>query len=195
MSAPDESRAASLLLEGDGLIRMASSGACEMLGRTARQLEGLPLHEVLESPGRAVVEAMLLDLHAPARLAVRVRVPAGDPAEADLWLRPLPQETGGPGPVMATFHALAVGGAISANPGAASAARGRVAAREGVEAVSDAVLVCRDAAILEASDGIAELAGVAPSRLAGWSIKSLVAAEDLLPVVEILRRVQSGDPA
>jgi PAS domain S-box-containing protein len=194
MSPASAPLSASLLLDDEGRVRMASAGAADLLGRSPRDLEGRPLESLLEAPAPPVVRAMLRELPAPARLAVRARVAGGGAVEADLWLRPLPGSEGGAGAVMASFHIHEPADSpegVAAGPALVA----RVAPREGVEAVSDAVLVCRDAVILEASDGMADLAGLEPGRLAGWSIKSLVASEDLLPVVEILKRVQAGDPA
>src|SRR5688572_15194562 len=177
--------APALLLDGRGVIVMVSAAAAELLGLAPEEIEGRPLSALLASPPAAVTEALIRDLTVEGRLAAGVRRGA-DLVEVDIRLRPLAgAEPDGPA-LMATLELV--------ETRARAAAETAVAPRAGVEAVSDAVVVCRDGVILDASDGIGELLGVPPARLTGWTIKSLVAAEDLLPVVEILRRVQAGDP-
>ncbi|MGH9870637.1 MAG: ATP-binding protein [Candidatus Polarisedimenticolia bacterium] len=178
--------APALLLDGRGVIVMASATAAELLGLAPGEIEGRPLSGLLASPPASVTEALMLDLTVEARLAASLRR-GEDLLEVDIRLRPVAGAVPD-GPVFMAALEL-----VEARPRAA--AETAVAPRAGVEAVSDAVVVCRDGVILEASDDMGELLGVPAARLTGWTVKSLVAAEDLLPVVEILRRVQSGDPA
>ncbi|HZI94752.1 MAG TPA: PAS domain-containing protein, partial [Patescibacteria group bacterium] len=75
-----------LMADQDGVVRMASSAAAELFGSAARDLEGLRLDELLESPAREVVEALFGAMargsevttgDTPVRLAVRLRLPRG----------------------------------------------------------------------------------------------------------------------
>ncbi|HKY31236.1 MAG TPA: ATP-binding protein [Candidatus Polarisedimenticolia bacterium] len=187
-----EPAGASLLADREGIVRMVSSSAAAMLGRAASELEGRRLDELLQSPGRAVVEAILRSLAdpaypQPARLAARLAGPGGSALDADLWLRASAGDGPADGAILITIEPVAARPA-----GTGTAAVGEPAAG-GV--LHDAVLICRGGTIVEAGEGMAELAGLDPARLAGWRIRSLVAAEDLLPVVQILRGVEAGEPS
>ena len=89
-----DGQAPSLLLDAAGIIRMASASLSEMMGLAPRALEGRPIQALLESPAPRVIETLLAELQAEARLAVRLRLADGTLAEADLWLSPLPAADG-----------------------------------------------------------------------------------------------------
>jgi PAS domain S-box-containing protein len=185
---------------------MVSAAAADLLGTTARDLEGLRLQELLEAPGPGVVEAVYRSLAEPAagaaggapeRLAARVRLPDGSLVEVDLRLSRLPGASGIPGATLIDIDLLHLAGRGSTPETGASMARSNadpvIPPEIKAAATEDAFVICRTGTIVHAGDGFERLAGMSAGSLTGWSVKSLVAAEDLMPVVEILRHVESGE--
>src|SRR5262245_45632663 len=82
------------MLDEQGVVRMASADAARLLGCEPADLEGRLLGDLLEAPSPSVIAAILNELAAPCRLAVRVPRADGEAAEADLWLTPLPAGSG-----------------------------------------------------------------------------------------------------
>ena len=190
-----EARQPTLMIDGEGIVRMASSAAAEMFGSTVGDLEGLRLHELLESPGRDVVAALLRSMaekaHAPfgeppVRFAARLRLAEGGCIEADLRLSRLSEAATLPGALLIGIEPLARA-ATAAGP-----ARGVVPEEVRAAATDDAFVICQGDMIEQAEGHFDQMLGVAGTELVGWRIKGLVAAEDLLPVVEILKEVESG---
>lgn len=194
-----------LMTDGEGVVRMVSAAVADLLGTTARDLEGLRLCELLDAPGADVVEAIFRSLKEgapeaaggpPDRLAARLRLPDGSLVEADLLLSRLPGSTDIPGATLITIDLLSrAGRGAAAGSGAAASAAvvSPISPEVKATATEDAFVICRGGTIVHAGDGIERLAGLEAGSLTGWSVKNLVAAEELMPVVEILRHVESGE--
>jgi len=175
-----EARQRSLLVDGQGVVRMATAAAAALFDSSPSDLEGLRLDELLEFPSRPVIDALLADLggaiasgasRSSFRTQVRYRGAGGAAEEADLRLRVIDDLPQGERQFLATLHPLASDELGAVDP----------VIRE--EVTEGAVFLCRGDRLLQAGAGLAELAGVEARQLAGWRVQSLVAAEDLLPVM------------
>jgi len=188
-----EGRTATLLVDGEGTVLMASRGAARIFGARPEDLEGLRLSELLAAPHPAEIAAGLvrlrrggvaggsLRIHGAVRerggslapIAMHLSLSAADPGDR-AGLSPLT--------VLVTIHPPAASGPVPA-----------VRPWTGLDdADPDPVALIRRGVILEASEGLLRMAGLPSGSLTGWPIGNLVAAEDLLPVVASLRSVEEG---
>ncbi len=184
-----DGRAATLLVDGDGTILMASRHAAEFFGSRPEDLEGLRLEEILDAPRPAEIGAALARLGRGAlgvlHLRGGIRERGGSIAPVDLHLSLSgsgPARPHGASPVtvlVALRRAVAV-----------PAAPARAACLAGAE--PDPAALVQGGSIVEVSPSLLRLVGLASGTLAGWPIGNLVAAEDLLPVIATLRAVESG---
>jgi len=187
-----------LMADGEGRIRMASTAAATLFGTSASDLEGLRLHELLEAPGRDVIDAVLQSMaeqaHAPfgeppVRFAARLRLASSRLAEADLRLSRLPDAAAVAGGVLIGIELLSERPAPGSRKEDGAA---RLPEEVRAAATDDLFVICRGDLIEQAEGRLEEVVGVPASGLLGWRIKGLIAAEDLLPVIEIIREVESG---
>ncbi len=185
----------SLLLDGRGNVRMASASAARLFGSTPGDLEKCRLHDLLDRPDQGAIEAILRRSDLPAsgttRLAGAIRLPAGRLADADLVLSRLPRAEGFRigGSILVTIRVL--DSPADQDPGPEGTRLG-VPDTAVASTTNDAVAVCRRSRLVHVDEGFAEMVGMPASELTGWSLKSLVSPEDLLPVVEALGDVESG---
>jgi len=182
-----ETRQALLLTDLEGTIRMASAAAARLFGLEPGEAEGRALQTLCGAPSPSVFEAIFADLRGGAsgvaRLGVTLPAPGGAGAEADLAMTVQPDGSG--------FMVTVTPAAPATSPGTATQAADAVLE----SAISDAALIVRDGVIVEAAEGLSALVGLEGGSLAGWRVAHLVAAEDLLPFVHLMRAVQSGDRA
>jgi len=207
-----EALAHTLLTDEQGVVRMASASAADLLGVSAARLEGRRLDELLESPSRPVIETLLDSVRQgagapsgdqPARVAARLRLPGGGAAEVDLRLSRVAPGGALPEGFLVAIERLEAG----RTPGkrAASYAAGVGEARDAAvrterlteelkaASMEDAYLICRDGIIEQVGGAMPALVGIPEVNLVGWRFKNLVAPEDLLTVVETLRLVALRD--
>ncbi len=185
---PPKTHTMTLLIDRDGTVIMASSGAARLLGCEPADLEGCRLHELIDSPGQDVVEAFLRSIRLatarPPLLAVTIRLSAGGRAEADLHVLPSAGAAGAPvedaGVALLRIEMRA--GAGAPRDGSGDIDPGSIA--------GEAVLICRNEAIVHAEEAAAGMTGIPAGELTNLTIKDLVAPEDLLPVVEALRAIE-----
>ncbi len=174
------------MLDLEGRIRSASTGAAALFGLTVAQIEDMRCDELLESPNAGVLRALLASMpeSETARVAARLRTHTDDLLDADLHICRLPGAARAGAPYVIGIEVKGV---------APRRSGGIVDAAEHAAVVHDAVLVLREGKIRRAGGPAGHLVGLPGERLVGMSIKNLIAAEDLLPVIEILGAVESGE--
>jgi len=188
-----DGKAATLLVDGDGTILMASRDAAHLFGSRPEDLEGLRLEEILDAPRPSDFGAAL-----GAALARICRGAAGS-----LHLRGALRERGG---IIAPLDLhLSLAGVGPARPHGAAPVTVLVALRRAAaqaaapahasltEAEPDPAALVQGGVIVEFSPSLLALLGLASGTLAGWPIGHLVAGEDLLPVIATLRGVEAGE--
>ena len=184
-----DGKAATLLVDGDGTILMASRDAAHLFGSRPEDLEGLRLEEIFNAPRASDFGAAL------------ARICRG--AVGSLHLRGALRERGG-GLAPLDLH-LSLAGVGPARPHGAAPVTVLVALRRAAaqaaapahasltEAEPDPAALVQGGVIVEFSPSLLALLGLASGTLAGWPIGHLVAAEDLLPVIATLRGVEAGE--
>ncbi|MFQ5701260.1 MAG: ATP-binding protein [Acidobacteriota bacterium] len=187
-----KAQTATMLVDGEGMIRMCSSAAAALFGTAPSDLEGLRLHEVLESPDRdALLEALQsarrwTDPSSPPSIRATIRRHGGRTVTIRMQVEPLGDAGRGNAARGLTLLVFQAGGAADSPPEAQNAP-------EVANAAYDAFAVIQAGIILEPSAGLGDLVGLSKESLSGWNVKNLAAAEDLLPLIEALRMVESGE--